>query len=75
MQQCANNLFGVMGIHLAPESLKVEGFFGRHSKSEYSAFSPRKFQRWTARFDGVEGENTSNSGHHAPESHNDLMRP
>ena len=38
MQQCANDLFGVMGIHLAAESLKVEGFFGRHNKFEYRAF-------------------------------------
>ena len=38
VQQCANDLFGVMGIHLAPESLKVEGFFGCHSNSEYRAF-------------------------------------
>src|ERR1700739_2182916 len=42
VQQCANDLFGVMGIHLASERLKVEGFFGRHSKSEYRAFQLRK---------------------------------
>jgi hypothetical protein len=42
VEQCADDLFGVMGIHLAPESLKVEGFFGRHSKFEYRAFQPRK---------------------------------
>jgi hypothetical protein len=41
MKQCANDLFGVMGIHLAPESLKVEGFFGCHSKFEYRAFRLR----------------------------------
>ena len=34
--QCANNLFGVMGIHLAAEGLKIEGFFGRHGNLEYT---------------------------------------
>ena len=43
--QCANHLFGVMGIHLAAEGLKIEGFFGRHSNSEYSAFLLHK--SWT----------------------------
>jgi hypothetical protein len=27
-----------MGVHLAAEGLKVEGFFGRHSNLEYRAF-------------------------------------
>jgi hypothetical protein len=27
-----------MGIHLAPERLKVESFFGRHSNLKYRAF-------------------------------------
>src|SRR6478672_5930304 len=38
MLQCANNFFGVMGIHLAAEGLKVEGFFGCHGNPEYRAF-------------------------------------
>src|ERR1035441_3038910 len=37
MLQCAYHLFGVMGIHLAAEGLKVESFFGRHSNPEYRA--------------------------------------
>ena len=34
--QCANDLFRVMGIHLAAEGFKVEGFFGCHSNLEYT---------------------------------------
>ncbi len=34
--QCANDLFRVMGIHLAAEGFKVEGFFGCHGNSKYS---------------------------------------
>ena len=34
--QCANDLFGVMGIHLAAEGLEIEGFFGCHSNPKYS---------------------------------------
>jgi hypothetical protein len=30
--ECANDLFGVMSIHLASEGLEVEGFFGCHGK-------------------------------------------
>ena len=37
MLECANHLFGVMGIHLAAEGLKVEGFFGCHGSFEYTA--------------------------------------
>jgi len=33
--KCANHLFGVMGIHLATEGLKVEGLFSRHNKFKY----------------------------------------
>ena len=34
--ECANHLFGVMGVHLAAEGLKVESFFGRHNNPEYN---------------------------------------
>src|ERR1035437_8710584 len=34
--QCANDLFRVMGIHLAAERFKVEGFFGCHGKFKYT---------------------------------------
>ena len=34
--QCANDLFRVMGIHLAAEGLKVEGFLGCHNNPQYS---------------------------------------
>ena len=46
MLQCADDLFGVMGIHLAPECLKVEGFFGCHSNSEYRAFLKLNLPLW-----------------------------
>jgi hypothetical protein len=39
MLQCANHLFGVMGIHLAAEGLKIEGFFGCHSNPEYTVMT------------------------------------
>src|SRR5579862_7430546 len=35
--ECANDLFGVMGVHLAPEGLKVEGFLGCHNTCEYTS--------------------------------------
>jgi hypothetical protein len=41
MLQCANHLFGVMGIHLAAEGLKIEGFFGCHSNPEYTVIPVR----------------------------------
>ena len=34
--QCANHLFGVMGIHLAAEGFKIESFLGRHNNPEYT---------------------------------------
>ena len=37
LPECANHLLRVMGIHLAAEGLKIEGFFGCHSNLEYTA--------------------------------------
>jgi len=34
--QCANDLFRVMGIHLAAKGLYIEGSLGCHSNSKYT---------------------------------------
>ncbi len=67
LQQCANHLFGVMGIHLAAEGLKIEGFFGCHGKFEYRAFRSSESSPWSG--GSRTGGKPSNSEHGTPEPH------
>ena len=43
--QCADDLFRVMGIHLAAEGLQIKGFLGCHSNFEYTPIVLRADRR------------------------------
>jgi hypothetical protein len=64
--QCANNLFGVMGIHLAAEGLKVEGFFGCHSNPKYTVIAALSGLRLIGWYSGLAqtGMQVGNQGGH-----------
>ena len=35
--QRPDHFLGIVGVHLAPEGLKIEGFFGCHGNPKYSS--------------------------------------
>jgi hypothetical protein len=45
MAKRADDFFRVMHVHLATESLNVEGFIRRHVESEYTAATPNHDRR------------------------------
>jgi hypothetical protein len=57
-----------MGIHLAPESLEEEGFWGSHDKSEYKAF--RSCESWSQVLAARRPGKSSISEHDATETVN-----